>query len=233
MTVYEPATLITDGLLAFLGFVLARAMRKRIGLNHPAILWWHRALIAMALGASLGGLYHGFVPNFPKWVDGVWWRLVLVNISLIGLTQGMSLTHELGLGGWWRRMVGVKCLATVIAVIVRPEFAIAILDYGSAMILWLLAAVVLRRRWGGWMAAGVVLSGMAAWVQQSGLILSAGFNHNDLFHVIQALALFGFYEAGVRLGIEQPSPSLGSFKDRAVCHEPDEPGIGSGRSHQS
>lgn len=213
MTVFEPATLVTDGLLAILGFALARALRKRVGLNHPATLWWHRALIAMALGASLGGLYHGFAPNFPKWVDGLWWRLVLVNISLIGLTMGTSLTCELGLGGYWRRLVEVKCLATVTAVIVWPEFTFAILDYGSAMILWLVSAMVLRRHWSRWMAAGVGLSAVAAWVQQSGLNLSRGFNHNDLFHVIQALALFGFYEAGVRLGIEQPSPFFGSFKD--------------------
>ncbi|OYV03758.1 MAG: hypothetical protein CFE26_20470 [Verrucomicrobiales bacterium VVV1] len=200
MTVYEPATLITDGLLAVIGFALASMMRRRVGLGHPALLWWHRALISMAIGASLGGLYHGFVPNFSKWVDGVWWRLVLANISLIGLTMGMSLTHELGLRAWWRRLVWVKCLATIIAVMVWPEFVVAILDYGSVMMLWLVAAVVLRRRWSPWMAAAVVLSAVAAWVQQSGLSLSGTFNHNDLFHVIQAFALAGFFQAGLRMG---------------------------------
>jgi len=206
MTVYEPATMITDGLLAVIGFALASMMRRHTGLDQPALRWWHRALISMALGACFGGLYHGFVPNFPKWIDGVWWRLVLVNISLIGLTMGMSLTHELGLRAWWRRLVWVKCLATVIAVIVWPEFVVAILDYASAMILWLIAAVVLRRLWSPWVAAAVVLSAVAAWVQQSGLSLSGGFNHNDLFHVIQALALVGFYQAGVRFR-EPLSPS--------------------------
>ena len=206
MTVYEPATLITDGLLAVIGFALAEKMRRRGALVHPTELWWHRALISMALGACLGGLYHGFVPNFPKWVDGVWWRLVLVNISLIGLTMGMSLTHELGLRARWRGLVWVKCLVTVIAVMVWPEFVVAILDYGSAMILWLIAAVILRRPWSPWMAAAVALSALAAWVQQSGLNLSGGFNHNDLFHVIQALALVGFYQAGVRFR-EPLSPS--------------------------
>lgn len=221
MTLYEPATLITDGLLAILGFALARALRKRIGLNHPATLWWHRALIAMALGASLGGLYHGFVPNFPPWVDGVWWRLVLVNLSLIGLTMAMSLTHELGLGDGWRRAVWLKCVTAGVAVIVWPEFLVAILDYGSAMIAWLLAALILRRRWSAWMGAAVVLSAIAAWVQQSGLILSAGFNHNDLFHVIQALALFGFFEAGMRFGTASGQASTpvfpGEFKDSSEC----------------
>lgn len=198
MTVFEPATLITDGLLAVIGFALAAKMRRQGELVNRARLWWHRALISMALGACLGGLYHGFAPNFPKWVDGVWWRLVLVNISLIGLTMAMSLTHELGLRAWWRWLAWMKCLATVIAVIVWPEFVVAILDYGSAMILWLISAVVLRCNWSPWMVSAVALSALAACVQRSGLSLSGAFNHNDIFHIIQALALVGFYQAGLR-----------------------------------
>ncbi len=200
MNVYEPATLITDGLLAVIGFALALKMRRRVGLGHPALLWWHRALISMALGACLGGLYHGFAPNFPSWVDGLWWRLVLANICLIGLTMGMSLTHELGLREGWRRAVWVKCLVALVAVIVRPDFLVAILDYGSAMIGWVIVALMVRRRWSAWMASGVMLSALAAWVQQSGMILCQGFNHNDLFHVIQAFALVGFFQAGLRMG---------------------------------
>ncbi|MFN5001651.1 MAG: DUF6962 family protein [Akkermansiaceae bacterium] len=200
MSIHEPATLITDGLLAVLGLALAGVMRRRVGLNHPATLWWCRALMAMALGACLGGLYHGFAPNFPPWVDGVWWRLVLVNLCLIGLTMGLSLTHELGLPECWRRVVCGKCLVTVVAVMLWPDFVVAILDYGSAMVMWLIAALIVRRGWSLYMASAVVLSGVAAWVQQSGVCLSAAFNHNDLFHVIQTLALIGFFQAGVRLG---------------------------------
>lgn len=200
MTIYEPATLITDGLLAVLGFALAGAMRRRVGLNHPATLWWYRALMAMALGACLGGLYHGFAPNFPPWVDGVWWRVVLVNLCLIGLTMGLSLTRELGLREFWRRLVYRKCLVAIVAVMLWPEFLVAILDYGSVMVLWLVASLIVRRGWSFYMATGVVLSAVAAWIQQSDLSLSAAFNHNDLFHVIQALALIGFFQAGVRLG---------------------------------
>lgn len=201
MILYEPATAITDGLLAVLGFTLAVVMRRRVGLNHPATLWWYRALMAMAFGACLGGLYHGLVPNFPPWVDGIWWRLVLVNLCLIGLTMGLSLTHELGLCQCWRRVVCGKGLAAVVAVMLWPEFLVAILDYGSIMVMWLIAALIMRRCWSLCMASAVVLSSVAAWVQQSGLCLSTAFNHNDLFHVIQAFALIGFFHAGVRLGV--------------------------------
>lgn len=199
VTLHEPATFLTDVLLAILGFTLAARIRKRAGLEHPVRLWWHRALSTMALGAFLGGLYHGFAPNFPAWVDAAWWRLVLANLCLIGLTMSMSLIHELGLSGFWGRFAALKCIAALAAVTFVPEFWIAILDYGFAMLLWLVAAVCVRRRWSLQMAAAVMLSGVAAWVQQAGVGLSPHFNHNDLFHLIQAFALFGFFQAGVRL----------------------------------
>ena len=54
----------------------------------------------------------------------------------------------------------------------------------------------LRRPWRGWMLAGIGLSIIAALVQQLGWAPAPHFNHNDLYHVIQALALGGFYRAG-------------------------------------
>ena len=83
---------------------------------------------------------------------------------------------------------------------VWPDFRVAMADYGLAMLAWVVAALVLRRKWSGWMLSGVGLSAVAGWVQQSGWGLSPGFNHNDVFHVIQALALAGFYRAGCHLG---------------------------------
>ena len=48
--------------------------------------------------------------------------------------------------------------------------------------------------------AAVGLSAVAAIVQQSNWDLSAHFNHNDIYHVIQAGALFLFYRGSQRLG---------------------------------
>jgi len=40
------------------------------------------------------------------------------------------------------------------------------------------------------------LSVVAAIVQMEGRGLSATFDHNDLHHLVQAVALYGFYRAG-------------------------------------
>ena len=81
----------------------------------------------------------------------------------------------------------------------HPAFSIAILDYGISMVLWLGAALMLRRAWSGWMLAAIGLSIAAALGQQLHLAPAPWFNHNDLYHVLQALALTAFYRAALRL----------------------------------
>lgn len=201
MNIHEPATLATDLLLAVLGGWLAWSLRKGVTPENRAAIWWSRALGAMAVSALVGGLYHGFAPNFHASVDGIWWRVVLGMICLMGLTMAVSLIHEIRpRGAKWMRLVGVKFLLSTAAVMIWPDFLVAMVDYGLAMLAWVVAALVLRRKWSGWMLSGVGLSAVAGWVQQSGWGLSPGFNHNDVFHVIQALALVGFYRAGCGLG---------------------------------
>jgi hypothetical protein len=201
MNIHEPATLATDLLLAGLGGGLAWRLRKKVTPENRAAIWWCGALLAMALSALVGGLYHGFAPNFSTVVDGVWWRVVLGLICVMGLTMEVSLIREITPEGrGWIGVVRAKFLLSVAAVMVWPDFLVAMVDYGLAMLAWVVAALVLRRRWSGWMLSGVGLSAVAGWVQQSGWGLSPGFNHNDVFHVIQALALVGFYRAGCVMG---------------------------------
>jgi hypothetical protein len=201
MTIHEPATLATDLLLAGLGGWLAWRLRRKVTPDNRAAVWWCAALGAMALSALVGGLYHGFAPNFSTAVDGAWWRLVLALICGMGLTMEVSLIHEIKpRGRGWMRVAGVKFLLSVSAVMFWPDFLVAMIDYGLAMLAWVVAALILRRGWSAWMMLGVGLSALAGWVQQSGWGLAAGFNHNDVFHVIQALALLGFYRAGCLLG---------------------------------
>lgn len=201
MTIHEPATLVTDLLLAGLGGVLAWRLRRQVMSENRAAIGWCAALGAMAVSALVGGLYHGFAPNFSAAVDAVWWRLVLALICGMGLTMAMSLIHEIGSRGrGWMGVLGVKFLLSLAAVMAWPDFRVAMIDYGLAMLAWVLAALVLRRKWSAWMLAGVGLSAVAGSVQQSGWDLSPGFNHNDVFHAIQALALVGFYRAGCGLG---------------------------------
>lgn len=203
MNIHEPATLLTDYLLAVFGGYLAWRLHHRTCTGNLAARWWIRALFAMSLSAFVGGSYHGFAPNFAPEVAVVWWRTVLILVCGIGFCMGVSLIRELVPSDrqrGWNAVVLTKFTLSLVAVIAYPKFLVALLDYGLAMIAWAVAALFCRRKWRGWMLAAVGLSAIAGWVQQSRLGISAHFNHNDVYHLIQALALIGFYRCGCLLG---------------------------------
>lgn len=202
MTIYEPATLLTDYLLTVLGGFLAwRLWRDRV-ISVSSVRWWYRSLVVLSCSAFVGGSYHGFAPNFDHGVDEIWWRSVLWIICLLGFTMGSALVCE-----WvpkkrrtfFRQFLCAKFLLVSVVVLVVPDFRVAIVDYGLAMSAWLAAALVLKRQWRGWITAAVLLSGAAAVVQQSGLGWWHVLNHNDLFHLIQAFALIAFYRGALQM----------------------------------
>ena len=98
-----------------------------------------------------------------------------------------------------------KFVVASMVIMVLPIFLVAIIDYGLAMLAWLLAALLVRRPWRGWIIVAVLLSGAAAWVQQSGFQGAGLLNHNDIFHLIQALALGAFYRAAIGTGVASGS----------------------------
>lgn len=200
MTLHEPATFFTDLLLAALGvgFALRLAMKQP---PSGARRWWIASMSMMAASAFVGGFYHGFSPEFPA-IEPWWWRVVLWIICGLGFTMATSLLHELKPRGnirAWQVLLAVKFAISVTAVFFKPEFLVAMADYGSAMLAWVIAALMVRRSWRGPMLAGVGLSLLAGIVQQAQWSVSTHFNHNDLFHLIQALALVAFYQGGKRL----------------------------------
>jgi hypothetical protein len=75
-----------------------------------------------------------------------------------------------------------------------------VVDYGASMIAIAALAIAGWVRSGApaapWLIAGVVVSSMAAAVQLKKLTPHARFNYNDLYHVIQIVALYLFYRGG-------------------------------------
>ena len=87
-------------------------------------------------------------------------------------------------------------------VIRNPVFLMAILAYGAALAVLVGVQLFARRLdFGGWLLlAGVVLSLVAAGIQQSGVAIHQYFNHNDLYHVVQAVAVWFLYLAAKTSG---------------------------------
>jgi hypothetical protein len=204
MTVYEPATLVTDCLLAALAGWFAWRLHASMPSTNLAVRWWSRALAMTAVSALVGGSYHGFAPNLPESLSKAWWMLALLAIGMLSAAMDLSLLHEFApthRQKSWQRLVVLKLSLFSMAVIVHPLFAVAIIDYGITMLAWAMLATASRRAWRSWMLVAICLSFAAAAVQQSRWSPLPHFNHNDIYHVIQALALIGFYRAGRNFGM--------------------------------
>lgn len=214
MNIHEPATLVTDVLLAALaGWCAWRLARQQPAANRPARRfdglkapslsrgWWSGALALTAASAFVGGLYHGLAPNFPT-LAGAWWKLTLLLLGLVSAAMALALAHEWAPASLrrWRLVIGTKFALAAGVMLAHPVFVVAIVDYGLVLVAWAVAALLARRGWSGWMLAGIAFSVVAAAIQQLHWGLSPRFNHNDVYHVIQALALYAFYRAGLKLG---------------------------------
>jgi hypothetical protein len=186
MTISEPMTLITDYLLAGVTAWLAlRLFRKNE--FQLARRWWAIAFTALALGAFLGGTWHGFLQN-----DYLWKATVLaVGVASFGMVVGSAfatlprVAHNL--------LVVIAILKLLVYsgwMLAHDEFIFVVIDTGIAF--GVVAALHLWR-FNGWMVAGVAVSIAAALVQASGFALHAHFNHNDLYHVIQIAAMVLLY----------------------------------------
>jgi hypothetical protein len=206
MTITEPATLTTDYLLAaFTGFLAWR-------LFGAARRWWGTAFAATAVAGFTGGTVHGFREMLPPPLTMLLWIVTLESLIVAafavvgGAIGGSPLVAQakrsalFAIGGAYA-IYGVWVIGT-------PQFVYAIAAYGAALgvlVAFQLAAWQEQRTSARWLLWGVLVSTLAAAVQQSGFALHEHFNHNDLYHVIQAVAIWMLY----RGAIVAPLPARG------------------------
>jgi hypothetical protein len=207
MSIAEPATLITDYLLAaFTGYLSWQLFRAAHQNGLTTQWWWAVAFAATAVAGAAGGSVHGFRPILHPSVTATLWLLTLESLVVAafavirGTLAGSRLAPEIV------RAASLVAAGAYVAygvwIASRPRFVFAIAAYGvalSVLVAFKLSAWQSERRAARWMMAGVVVSVLAAFVQQSGWSLHRHFNHNDLYHVVQALGVWLLYR-GAALG---------------------------------
>jgi hypothetical protein len=99
----------------------------------------------------------------------------------------------------------IKVLFYSIWMFRHNDFKYVIYDYVPSMLAVLFLAIYAfiktKSPFAVWLIIGVVISFVAAGIQQSGLSLHRHFNHNDLYHVVQMVGLWFLYRSV--LNIEQ------------------------------
>src|SRR5262245_19164376 len=190
MTIQEPMTLATDYLLAgvagWLSVLLFRIPQK-------SVRSWALAFAALALGALLGGTWHGLVRSDLLWKA----TLSCVGVASFGMVAGSA--YATLSGNTRTTLLWIAALKLVLfsfVIVARDDFIVVISDTGIAL---LVVAALHLWKWNGMLLTGVAVSVLAGVVQASGIRLHEHFNHNDLYHVIQVAAMVFLYRGARRL----------------------------------
>jgi hypothetical protein len=200
VTIQEPATLITDYLLA--GFTAALAsslIRASRASRDRSQRWWGIAFAATAVSSAFGGTAHGFHDALGSASTIVWLvameALVVAAYALVRATMSRGeLSDRAERRG---TIVALIVYASVAIWIVQdPRFVRAIVAYALALAVLVVFQIAALRRGdhaARWVLGGVAVSVLAAVIQQAKLSPHPSFNHNDLYHVVQAVGLWLLY----------------------------------------
>jgi len=204
---HEPATTLTDYLLMVecAAFAALLARRGSPGFLRAAFV----VLFASVSVASLtGGTVHGFFPDVTSAGSRLLWPSTLLAIgvtaaAMLAIAAYLALGKTRGRQAAW--LAGASWTAYVLVVLlVSREFYVAIAAYLPAMLLFMAALTGrwLRRRTPGISAglAGMLLALVGAAGQQAHIGLHPlYFDHNAVYHVVQAVALYLLYRCGLEL----------------------------------
>ncbi len=206
MNVHEPMTLATDLLLGAVAFALAMPLVSRRALGRRARRLWGWALALTGLAAWTGGVWHGFGPAMSAALAAALWKVTVFAIggaaaamlagAAIAALRPPARTLLLAL-------VAIKLVLYLAWMSRHDDFRYVIYDYAPAMglvlCLQIVAAARGRRAGSGLIAAGILLSLVAAAIQRSEATYGVHFNANDLYHLVQIGALVLFFCGARRL----------------------------------
>ena len=194
----EPDVTLTDyGLFAecaAFAWLIARRPADRGALRRWTVLFF----AFTALAALFGGTVHGFFVGDTGGMGRALWKLSMLAIGATALAGCAVGAHLLLARDGADRLIGVaSALAAAYAAMilfVSDVFWVAVVGYLPAAAFlfagFLRAAVRERASWARLGAWGLALTFVAAAVQQLRIAVHpVYFNHNALYHLIQAVAL--------------------------------------------
>jgi hypothetical protein len=159
--------------------------------------YWGAACLVLGISALLGGTYHGFQQSIPNFAASWFWKFTVLLIGLASFCMLAGSATATSAGALRKGIFAfaiVKLAAYEGWMLRHDQFVWAIFDTASTMAVVLVLHAARHRMPGSrWILAGVAASAAAALAQSSGLDLHEHFNHNDLYHVIQIVAIALFY----------------------------------------
>jgi hypothetical protein len=193
----EPDVTLTDYVVcaecAAFAWLIARQPTDLVELRRWAVLFF----VFTALAALFGGTVHGFYADQNGGIGRVLWKISMLAIGATALA-GWAIGAHLLFGDVRRDVLAIAAMLTVayavVIVFVTDAFWVAVAGYLPAAAFlfaaFLRAAVRGHAAWAGLGTCALALTFAAAAIQQLRIALHpVYFNHNALYHFVQAVAL--------------------------------------------
>ena len=216
MTLIEPDVALTDFGLAVECALFAGWLYWRGAAGSPLGRWFVVLFVALGIGALLGGVTHGFLPETGSDAARIVWNATLIAIGVAALASWAVGAHVLFANSTARWVLAAAALLLMLNVAVvlyvSQSFLVAIVFYAPAMIFALVAFVLAYRASGNavllFAIAGIVLSLIAAVIQQTQTgIVALGLTHNALYHLVQAAGLLLIFLTARGLASDRRDPA--------------------------
>ena len=182
----------------------------RTATETPVQRWFVIFFGATAAASLAGGTVHGFFGD-----SKILWRFVLVALGVVSASAwaiGARLLFTDRIA-WFITIAALVELAvySLVVVFVTDTFSVAVANYLPSTLFLIIAFFASYRAGAGTPVAiglyGLLLTLVAAAVQQARIALHpVYFNHNAVYHLVQAIALFLIFRAAMFLSPLTASP---------------------------
>ena len=205
--IYEPMTTITDVLIAIIALYYSRELtaiylHQLLNVQYH-LIWTFRML---SFGALLGAISHGIGPYFHPIVGDLVWKFTTYSIGIMSYFMVLTMLHHLFDYPVVLRLRWILIALIIIylaVVTINDNFINVIRFYVPLMVIVVLGLLYT------WLTGnadgtsmiilGILISFIAAGVQQSGIVLHEHMNYNDIAHFIQMVAMWCFYRGSLVL----------------------------------
>ena len=195
----EPDVTLTDYGLAAECALFTYLLYRWGDRQEPLRTWFILFFGSGGVAALVGGTVHGFFLGTETAGNAILWRATLVAIGVTALAVwgiGARIQFSPGVARWISIVAVVEFVGYgSVVLFITQTFLVAVLNYLPATIFLFTVLFILytraRERQALVGLGGVALTFVAAGVQQGRVALHPiYFNHNALYHLIQAVALF-------------------------------------------
>jgi predicted neutral ceramidase superfamily lipid hydrolase len=204
---HESAVSISDFALGALAAFWATRLLSSPTEKPRIRTWFVVEISAVGIAALLGGIAHGFLPDETQFWGALIWRATLVFVGVTGMGAMMLASFLLFRPRAVERMRFAMMIAFAIysgiVLFEWQRFVVALVFYIPPAVLLFIAFLVRWRRGRESFATdgliAMALTFVAAGLQHFRVSIDPVYlNNNVIYHLVQAVAVFFLYRAGMR-----------------------------------